>query len=140
MNTDFARALADVLNTREFDRFDRMFAADFINHNELPGPGRDGFKQFWAGMVAGLPDLHVTLEDALASGDEVTARYTVRGTHQGTFLGLQPTGRTIEMKTMEIWRFENDLVVEHWDSVNTLEVLQQLQVLPSNQELFATQA
>lgn len=140
MNTDFARALADVLNTREFDRFDDMFAVDFINHNELPGPGLAGFKQFWAGMVVGLPDLHVTLEDALASGDEVTARYTVRGTHQGTFLGLQPTGRTIEMKTMEIWRFEDDLVVEHWDSVNTLEVLQQLQVLPSNHELFAAQA
>lgn len=140
MTPDFAAKLADVLNTREFDRFDGMFAADFINHNELPGPGRDGFKAFWAGMVAGLPDLHVTLEDVIASGDEISARYTVRGTHQGTFLGLQPTGKRIEMKTMEIWRFENDVVVEHWDSVNTLEVLQQLGVLPGNQQLFAARA
>lgn len=137
MNTDFASTLADVLNTREFDRFDAMFAADFINHNELPSPGRDGFKQFWAGMVAGIPDLHVTLEDVLVDGSEVAARYTVRGTHQGTFLGLAPTGRTIEMKTMEVWRFADDRVVEHWDSVNTLEVLQQLEILPSTGELFA---
>lgn len=140
MTPDFAATLADVLNTREFDRFDAMFAVDFINHNELPGPGLVGFKQFWAGMATGLPDLHVTLEDTLAQGEEATARYTVRGTHRGTFLGLAATGRAIEMKTMEIWRFENDLVVEHWDSVNTLEVLQQLEVLPSNQVLFAAAA
>ena len=140
MTSDFAAELAAVLNTREFDRFDGMFAADFINHNELPGPGLAGFKQFWAGMVAGLPDLDVTLEDSLAAGDEATARYTVRGTHRGTFLGLPPTDKAIEMKTMEIWRFENDLVVEHWDSVNTLEVLQQLGVLPSLQELLAVGA
>ena len=140
MTPDFAATLADVINTREFDRFDGMFAAGFVNHNELPGPGLAGFKQFWSGMVVGLPDLHVTLEDALANGDEATARYTVRGTHRGTFLGLAPTGKAIEMKTMEIWRFAGGLVVEHWDSVNTLEVLQQLGILPLNQVLFARSA
>jgi steroid delta-isomerase-like uncharacterized protein len=138
--TDFAGTMADVLNTRDFDRFDDMFAIDFVNHNELAPSGRDGFKQFWAGMLSGLPDLRVTLEDALSADDETSARYTLRGTHRGTLLGLAPTGRAIEMKTMEFWRFEDGLVVEHWDSVNTLEVLQQLDVLPSHEALFAARA
>ena len=128
----FAADLAEVFNSRDFDRLEAMFAADFINHNPLPGPGVEGFKAFWAMMATGLPDLEITLDDSIEGEHETAARYTVRGTHRGAFLGLEPTGRRIEMKTMEFWRFENGMVVEHWDSVNTLEVLQQLQVLPAD--------
>ena len=136
----FAADLADVLNSRELDRFDGMFAPDFTNHNELAPTGTAGFKQFWTAMIGGLPDLGVTLEDVLASGDEVSARDTLRVTHRGAFMGLPATGRPVELKTMEFWRFENGLVVEHWDSVNTFEVLQQLGVLPSTRELFTAPA
>ena len=140
MDTHFAARLAEVLNSREFERFNGMFAEDFVNHQELAPKGLQGFKQFWSGMTTGLPDLHATLEDSLVASDRIAARYTLRGTHRSSFLGLEATNRRIEMKTFEIWRFEEDLVVEHWDSVNTLEVLQQLGVLPGNQELFAPSA
>src|SRR4051812_40777206 len=106
----FAADLADALNSRELDRFDHMFAPDFTNHNPIPGPGVEGFKAFWGAMIAGMPDLHVTLEDTVV-GDPVTAaRYTLRGTHEGTFLGLAPTNRQVEMQTMEFWRFEDGVV------------------------------
>ena len=70
------------------------------------------------------------MEDAFVSGDKVVGRYTYRATHRGTFWGIPPTGKRIAMRSIDIWRVQDDVFVEHWDELNTLEVMQQLGVFP----------
>ena len=65
------------------------------------------------------------------AGDTVVGRYTYRGRHTGTFLGVPASNAEIEMHTIDIWRVRDDLLAEHWDEVNTLEVFQQMGAIPS---------
>jgi len=73
-----------------------------------------------------FPDTEVTVEDVLAEGDMLVGRFTYRATHQGEFLGLPATGRSIRMRSIDIWRVRDGRFVEHWDELNLLEVMHRL--------------
>jgi steroid delta-isomerase-like uncharacterized protein len=126
-----AGKFAETLNTSNVDLFDTYIAEAYINHNPFVAPGLQGVKEFFAGWLAAFPDTAVTVEDALVAGDKVVGRYTYRATHQGPFLGIPATGRKITMRSIDIWRVQNGMFVEHWDELNLLEVMQQLGVVPS---------
>jgi len=78
-------------------------------------------------MVA-FPDLRVTLEDVIPAGDKVVVRWTDRGTHQGEFLGVAPTGRRVTTTGITIFRFAGGKVVEQWTNWDTLSLMSQLGV------------
>jgi predicted ester cyclase len=78
------------------------------------------------GAVPDLSDTRVVVEDAFAVGDRVVGRYTYRARHTGPFVGIPASGADIIMRSIDIWRFDNDRFVEHWDELNLLEVFQQM--------------
>lgn len=55
-------------------------------------------------MRGGFPDIQWTLEEMVAEGDKVAARFIMRGTHRGTFFGVPPTGKTIAVQAMNFYR------------------------------------
>jgi steroid delta-isomerase-like uncharacterized protein len=121
---------AETLNTQNIDLFDTFIANDYVNHNPSVAPGLHGVKEFFVGWLAAFPDTTVIMEDAFVAGDRVVGRYTYRATHQGTFIGIPPTGKQITMRSIDIWRVRDNVFVEHWDELNLLEVMQQLGVIP----------
>ena len=123
-------AFVEMLNTHNPDLVDSFVATDYRNHNAFVDDGREANRQFWAGFFAALPDLTATMEDLIVSGDRVVGRFVYRGTHLGEFMGLPPSGRPVEMRSIDIWRVADGLFVEHWDELNTLEFFQQLGALP----------
>ena len=87
--------------------------------------------QFFRMYCAAFPDLRMHAEDVLASGDKVVARTRATGTHQGEFMGMAPTGKTIDVQLIDIIRFGDDgLAREHWGVFDALKMLQQLGVVP----------
>ena len=82
-------------------------------------------------MLAAFPDFSVTIEDAIAEGDRVAVRVTVRGTHQGALMGIPPTGKQIAIKAISMWRVTDGRIVERWESADTLGLMQQLGVIPN---------
>jgi predicted ester cyclase len=68
--------------------------------------GADTIKQEIEWFRNAVPDLTYTVEDQVAEGDKVVTRYTARGTHQGEFFGIAPTGKRIEMSGIQIDRFD----------------------------------
>src|ERR687898_607991 len=77
------------------------------------------------------PDLKITIEDAIAEGDQVVTRYTIRGTHQGETEEFgPPTGKQMELRGITIHRFEDGKIVEEWEAYDNLSVLQQLGLVP----------
>jgi len=125
-----AEAFVEMLNTHNPDLVDSFVATDYRNHNAFVDDGREANRQFWAGFFAALPDLTATMEDLIVSGDRVVGRFVYRGTHLGEFMGIPPSGRPVEMRSIDIWRVADGLFVEHWDELNTLEFFQQLGALP----------
>src|SRR6188472_787227 len=119
-----------MLNTHDPDLVDRFVAEDYRNHNAFVGDGREANRQFWAGFFAALPDLSATMEDLVVSGDRVVGRFVYRGTHTNELMGIPGKGSPVEMRSIDIWRVEDDLFVEHWDELNMLEVFQQIGALP----------
>jgi steroid delta-isomerase-like uncharacterized protein len=65
------------------------------------------------GMVRGsFPDIQWTLEEMIAEGDKVAARFTVRGAHRCTFFGIPATGKTITVQTTSFYRLPGGQFVE----------------------------
>jgi predicted ester cyclase len=50
--------------------------------------------------------------------------------HTGPFVGAPASGADIIMRSIDIWRFDNDRFVEHWDELNLLDVFLQMGTLP----------
>jgi predicted SnoaL-like aldol condensation-catalyzing enzyme len=131
-NLTLAHALADIINAKEIERFDDLLHADYINHRADPGragyvaPGREGSKAVFVGLLVAVPDLKVTVHDALAAGDRVVGRYSYTGTFTDPWLGNAPSGEQVTMTSIDIWRVQDGRLIEHWDEINSLELFVQL--------------
>src|ERR687898_203852 len=125
-----AETFVRMLNEHDPDLVDEFVADDYRNHNAFVGDGREANRKFWAGFFAALPDLTATMEDIVIAGDRVVGRFVYRGTHAGELMGIPATGNPVEMRSIDIWRVEDAMFVEHWDELNLLEVLQQIGALP----------
>jgi steroid delta-isomerase-like uncharacterized protein len=82
-------------------------------------------------MRAGFPDIQWTLEELIAEGDKVAARFTMRGTHNGPFFGVPPTGKKIAVKAMNFYRITNGKIVEEHGQPDLLGLLQQIGAAPT---------
>jgi steroid delta-isomerase-like uncharacterized protein len=127
------RLFEDVISKGDFALADDLVAADFVSHNLRPGQGqgREGFKQGLATIRAAFPDWQSTVEEMIAEGDKIAARWTVRGTHQGSFAGIPATGKRITMTEIGILRVGVGKVVEFWGVADELGMMQQLGIIPA---------
>ncbi len=128
-NKTIVRAMFDASNAANVEEAIRYTAPDCL----LDGQpyGREGDRMRTTAMVAGFPDGKWILDDAVAEGDKVVARYTFRGTHHGELLGIPPTGKQVTMTGITIYRIVNGQFAEIWESYDKLGLLQQLGVLPA---------
>lgn len=114
--TDLVRAFYEPFRTGDTSIYGEILADGWL---DIPlAPGQD---QGPAGMAAqigafrrAMPDYDVKHEDLIVGGDRVAVRNTVSGTHQGAFMGHEPTGRRIEMRTMDIHQVRDDQIVITW--------------------------
>jgi predicted ester cyclase len=95
----------------------------------LPGLGpvnREGFKAFAASLRSAFPDWHATIDELIAEGDQVASRWTGRGTHQGEFQGMSPTGRLVTLPGMVFYRLVAGKITEFRGQFDGLALMQQL--------------
>ena len=118
------------LNDHDPDAVDGFVALDYVNHNAYVTDGREANREWWSTFFTAFPDIKATMDDLVVAGDRVVGRFTYRGTHTGPLYGVPATGEPIEMRSIDIWRIENGLFVEHWDELNYLELFQQMGLIP----------
>ncbi len=132
-HADTVRSFYGLISAGDIDGFGALLADDFHEHEETPGlaPDKDGVLQFFRMYRAAFPDLRMEPEDVVASGDKVVARVRATGTHQGEFMGMPATGKSIDVQLIDIMRFGDDgLAHEHWGIVDTMAMMQQLGAVP----------
>lgn len=122
------RFIEEVANRGDFSVVDERIAPDFeVRDAVIPvAPGPEGVKQVFGAMRSAFPDLHETVEDVLADEDRVMVRWSARGTHQGAFAGIPPTGNEVTWRGIFILRVANGKFVEMWQLHDQLGLLQQL--------------
>ena len=125
-----AATFVQMLNEHDPDLVDQFVADEYRNHNTFVDDGREANRTFWTAFFSALPDLEATMEDLVIAGDRVVGRFVYRGTHSGEFMGIPATGRRVELRSIDIWRVDDDMFVEHWDELNTLEFFAQMGVGP----------
>ncbi len=106
----FRRYVEEVGNEGNLDLvdeiFDRYLSHQSDGHAEERGP--EDVKRFIGEFHQAFPDFHSTIEDQIAEGDKVVTRWTMRGTHQGEFRGIAPTGEQITVTGIGIFRFSEE--------------------------------
>lgn len=122
----------EVLTQHNLAAVDELVHPDFVELDPVPGqgPGRQGLKEWFALYFAAFPDVRWTVEEQVAEGDKVMSRSTWRGTHQGPFLGLPPTGKRITVAAWTIDRIADGQLVESRILMDMLGMLQQLGAIP----------
>jgi len=139
MSTEENKALVRQMVEEVFNRgnvilADEFLAADFVEREELP-PGiprdREGVKQLTTLLRSAFPDFKATLDDIVAEGDRVVIRQTWSGTHQGEFMGVPPTGKSVSFGVIDILRVAGGKCQEHWGQMDSLGLMQQLGALPT---------
>lgn len=114
---------------------DTMFAPDAVDHDPAPGqgPGREGFRSFFKTLTSAFPDAHLEPQTMVVDDENVAFAYTLTGTHQGEFLGVAATGKRIQVRGLQIGRFESGQIVERWGSTDELTILQQIGAAPGKE-------
>src|SRR3989449_7959196 len=123
----------EVFNKKNRAAIDEFIAPNQVDHAAPPGTpgGLEGAKQTLTMYLTAFPDLYFTVEDIIAEGDKVVTRLTARGTQQGEFMGIPPTGKHATVTAIDINRFAGGKSVEHWLNMDTLGLLQQLGAIPA---------
>jgi steroid delta-isomerase-like uncharacterized protein len=110
---------------------DEIAEPDVKNHTPVEATGAQVLKELFARLHQIFPDLHVTVEDMIEEGDKVAGRNTLAGTHQGDYMGLPPTGKSVTYNEIIIFRFVNGRIAETWGVVDVFSQMKQLGMIPA---------
>jgi steroid delta-isomerase-like uncharacterized protein len=132
LRSPITRLFAEAFSQGDLSVVDEVLTLEHFAHNTFGGSpnGPEGLKWLIATFRTAFPDLHCTVDDEINEGDRVAARWTMRGTHKGLFLGSPPTGKSIEVQGIIFARTENSRIIEDWTLIDQLGILQQLGLVP----------
>jgi steroid delta-isomerase-like uncharacterized protein len=134
-NRAVAESLLDAFNARDFERARELFADDYVNHNPPPIPGADAGKE--GNLLAmklfaqAFPDARAQTVNVIAEDDLVVLHDIVRGTHEGEFMGVAPTGKQVSVDFIHIFRIANGRFAERWGLIDAMGLMQQLDAIPA---------
>lgn len=126
----FRRVIEDGFNGRDVQGLDECFPPSFIEHQfDLPSTLEE-LKGSIRYLRETFAPFTLTIEDMVADGDKVWARLTGRGTDAKGVMGHPPTGRSFAITVIDVCRFEDGKIVEHWGVPDRFHQLAQLGLLP----------
>ena len=107
-------------HTGDLDAAEELFAADQA----------EAAKQEAADFRQGFPDVISTIEDLIAEGDKVVARWRSRATHQGEYMGIAPSGKEVQFMGISVYRMEEGKIAESWTVEDQYGLMRQIGAIP----------
>lgn len=127
------RLFEEVWNKGNLLLVDELFTPNYEHHDASSpdfGRGPESEKKRATLYRTAFPDLRLTIEDIIAEGETVMARWSCRGTHKGDLSGIAPTGKQFTISGVSIARFSGSKMAEGWINWDALGLMQQLGVVP----------
>jgi predicted ester cyclase len=103
-------------HTGDLDAAEELYAAEQA----------EAARQEAADYRRGFPDVANTIEDLIAEGDKVVARWRSRATHQGEYMGTPPTGKEVEVTGITLYRIEGGKIAQSWNIEDKLGLMRQI--------------
>lgn len=125
------RMFSDIINDGKLDLVEELFDPEFSSETPQGTLDREGFKQYVRAWREGFPDIHCEVGDLIEEGDNVAWSVRATGTHQGEFMGIPATGRTVDFDSLNIGELRNGRGYRHKVLMNDLKMMAQLGVAPS---------
>jgi predicted ester cyclase len=123
------RLRTEVYNAGNIDAIPEIVAGEYL-HGSANGPDAigivDGETQI-SGFLTALPDLAWTFDQIIAEGDQVAARWTIRGTHDGELLGFAATGNPVEYMGISFFAVQCGKIVEFQTEMDAAGLLEQVE-------------
>ena len=125
-----------IWNRGDFDFVNEIIAEDFIDYPPkrfftTPLQGRQSLYDAVKGFRDGFSDFHFELMKIVAEGSHVVYLGRATGTHDGTFFGVEPTGKKVSVIGINEFHLENGKIVERWGVFDVLGMMQQLGMIPA---------
>jgi steroid delta-isomerase-like uncharacterized protein len=132
-NKVVARKFYELFETGNLKAAEAIVAEDFVNLRAIPGqtPGLAGLKEVIQAFRAGVPDIKFTIEEQVAEGDKVASRYSAKCTHQGDFLGVPGTGKSLNFTGLVIHRIIDGKIQNAWLEFDMFGVMRQMGTIPA---------
>jgi steroid delta-isomerase-like uncharacterized protein len=126
------RFFEEFCNQRRGEVADELIADDYVSHGPQapPAEGPDGVRAR-VGVYQDAVDGHWEVEEMFSAGDRVVARWTGTGTHRGELMGIDPTGKPIEVEAISVFRIADGKIAEEWTVWDALGLLQQVGAVPA---------
>jgi predicted SnoaL-like aldol condensation-catalyzing enzyme len=120
----------EMFNGHSFIMLDQYMRDDYIQHNPDVPQGKAGFKKFFTNTFKSIPNFGYTIKRIVAEGDFVMLWAATTGTHTGgAWLDHPPTGNKINIDVVDIFRFQEGKIAEHWDVADTFTLFSQVGVV-----------
>jgi steroid delta-isomerase-like uncharacterized protein len=133
-NNEIAKRFFDsAWNRGDFSVLDELLTPDSMDYSTLhgePEQGSEGFRQIISGFRSAFPDVHLTIDDEIYTGDKVVHRWTQRGTHEAPFMGIPVTGKKIEFTGTTIVQMKDGKISGRWSNLDLMRLMQELGVVP----------
>jgi steroid delta-isomerase-like uncharacterized protein len=123
----------EVIGGGNLSLIDELASDDIVDHEEgFPGQpqGKEVVKFFVNALRQAFPDIKATVDVTLDQGELAAGRAIMRGTHQGEFMGVPASNKSVEVETIDIIRVEDGKVAEHWGVTDTMGLMQQIGAIP----------
>ena len=126
------RVIEEVWQNGNLDAVDEYFAANYIDHNDLPGvpEGREGIKAFAAVFNSAFSDGNITVEDQVAEEDMVVTRWSATSINSGDFMGVPATGKRVTITGIDCHRIAGGQIMEGWGQADMMGLMQQIGAIP----------
>jgi predicted ester cyclase len=123
---ELVRAWFGMCAAGDVGRLGELATGDLVVHGPGGNSGRAAFEEWLTWYPTAFAEQRAVVEDVVASGDRVVARYTIRSTYRGGFLDLPAHEQPVRETGIIIFRLAGGRVAESWYEGNDLEIAQQL--------------
>jgi steroid delta-isomerase-like uncharacterized protein len=111
-----------------------VYTADCVIHEpDEDLEGVEAAKEFIGMVLEAFPGMGLTVEDMVAEGDMVAARWTARGVHRGELAGIPPSGNEVSVSGITIHRIEGGRIAEEWEMPDNLGLMSQIGAVPASE-------
>lgn len=126
------RLYDEVINQKRFEVIDDLYAPSYVNHIAPFGlaSGIEGLKELFREQADAFPDWHIEVDYVIEHGDKWIVRWTLTGTHTGSYFGIKPTGRRFRISGVDIETILDGKITEHDGAEDMLGLLQQIGAVP----------
>lgn len=125
----FTEIITRAFNEQKFDVLEKYFDPVYVEHQFGLKPTLQGLQEDIESLHRSFPDFKLTIEETIIDGDKLWARMTARGTNTGGFMG-PPNGKSFLASVVDIIRFKDGRIIDHWGVPDRFAIIAQLGMLP----------